>query len=54
MKIVKILETRNEEEQYDEIMTDAEKIIDERYAKGEITHKEYIQAKDDLRKFKPE
>jgi len=44
---------RNEEEQYDEIMTDAEKIIDERYAKGEISRKEYIQAKEDLKNFKP-
>jgi len=36
-----------------EIMSDAQKIIDERYAKGEITRKEYIQAKEDLKNFKP-
>jgi uncharacterized membrane protein len=37
-----------------EIMSDAQKTLDNRYAKGEITRKEYIQAKDDLNKFKPE
>ena len=34
-----------------EIMSDAHKILDNRYAKGEITRKEYMQAKDDLTKF---
>ncbi len=36
-----------------EIMSDAQKIIDERYAKGEMTREEYIQAKEDLNNFKP-
>ncbi len=36
-----------------EIMSDAQKILDERYAKGEMTRKEYIQAKEDLKNFKP-
>ena len=35
-----------------EIMSDAQKILDDRYAKGEINRKEYIQAKEDLNKFK--
>jgi putative membrane protein len=37
-----------------EVMSDAQKILDERYAKGEMTRDEYIQAKNDLIKFKPE
>ena len=43
---------RNEKMLNDEIMSDADKTLDERYAKGEITHDEYIQAKDDLQKFR--
>jgi uncharacterized membrane protein len=31
-----------------EIMSDAQKILDERYAKGEISRKEYQQAKKDI------
>ncbi len=42
---------RNEEETTKEVMADAQKILDERYAKGEMTRKEYIQAKEDIKKF---
>ena len=31
----------------------AQKILDDRYAKGEITRKEYLQAKEDLKNFNP-
>jgi putative membrane protein len=31
-----------------ELMSYAKKILDERYAKGEISRKEYIQAKEDI------
>ena len=34
-------------------MSDAQKILDERYTKDEMTRKEYVQAKDDLNNFKP-
>jgi putative membrane protein len=37
-----------------EIMDDAQKILDERYAKGEITRKEYLQAKEDIEKKRGE
>jgi putative membrane protein len=43
----------NEKTDEVEIMSDAQKILDDRYAKGEITRKEYIQAKEDLKNFKP-
>ncbi|MHA2431183.1 MAG: SHOCT domain-containing protein [Promethearchaeota archaeon] len=33
-----------------EVMSDAQKILDERYVKGEITQKEYLQFKEDLKK----
>jgi uncharacterized membrane protein len=36
-----------------EVMSDAQKVLDERYAKGEISRSEYLQAKDDLTNFKP-
>jgi len=45
---------RSEKKEEIEIMSDAQKVLDERYAKGEITRKEYIKAKEDLNKFKPE
>ena len=35
-----------------EIMIDSQKIIDERYAKGEITRKEYLQIKEDIKNYK--
>jgi len=44
---------RNEEETTKEVMSDAQKVLDERYAKGEMERKEYIQAKKDLKEFKP-
>ncbi len=34
-----------------EIMSDAQKTLDQRYAKGEMTRTEYIQAKEDIKKF---
>jgi putative membrane protein len=46
-----IIQSEKTEEK--EIMNDAQKILDERYAKGEITRMEYIQAKEDLKDFKP-
>jgi uncharacterized membrane protein len=36
-----------------EIMNDAQKILDERYAKGEMIRTEYIQAKEDIKEFNP-
>ena len=42
---------RNEEETTKEVMSDAQKVLDERYAKGEMTRREYIQAKEDIKKF---
>lgn len=42
----------NEKMQDDEVMSDADKTLDERYANGEISRNEYIQAKDDLQKFR--
>jgi len=46
-----IIHSENTEEV--EIMSDAQKILDDRYARGEISRKEYIQAKEDLKNFKP-
>ncbi len=51
--IVAYLIIKSEKMEEVEIMSDAQKIIDERYAKGEITREEYIQAKEDLKNFKP-
>jgi uncharacterized membrane protein len=34
------------------IISDALKILDDRYAKGEMTRKEYLQAKEDIEKKK--
>lgn len=42
----------NEKIEEVEIMSDADKTLDERYAKGEMTRDEYLQAKDDLKKFR--
>jgi len=52
-RIVVYVIIHSEKTEEKEIMSDAQKILDERYAKGEITRKEYIQAKDDLNNFKP-
>ncbi len=51
--IVVYLIIHSEKKEEIEIMSDAQKIIDERYAKGEMTRKGYIQAKEDLKNFKP-
>jgi putative membrane protein len=37
-----------------EFMDDAQKILDKRYAKGEMTRKEYLQAKEDIEKKRGE
>jgi uncharacterized membrane protein len=44
-----IIEGEKTEEK--EIMNDTQKILDERYAKGEMTRKEYLRAKDDIKNF---
>ena len=51
--VVVYLIIHSEKTEEKEIMDDAQKILDERYAKGEMTRSEYIQAKDDLNNFKP-
>jgi putative membrane protein len=43
----------NEKKEEGDIMFDAQKTLDNRYAKGEMTREEYIQAKEDLKNFKP-
>ena len=43
---------RNEKMQDDEVMSDADKTLDDRYATGEMTRDEYLQAKEDLQKFR--
>jgi uncharacterized membrane protein len=43
----------NEKNEEKDIMSDAQKTIDNRYAKGEMTREEYIQAKEDLKNFNP-
>ena len=35
------------------IISDAQKTLDGRYAKGEMTREEYLQAKEDIKNFKP-
>lgn len=42
----------NEKANNDEIIDEAQKINDERYAKGEITRTEYLQIKEDIEKKK--
>lgn len=51
--VVVYLIIHSEKKEEIEVMSDAMKIIDNRYAKGEISRKEYIQAKEDLKNFKP-
>ncbi len=41
---------RSEEAEIEEAIENAQKILDERYAKGEITQKEYLQMKKDIEK----
>jgi uncharacterized membrane protein len=43
---------KSEKSEEVEIISDAQKILDDRYAKGDITRKDYIQAKEDLHNFK--
>ena len=43
---------RNEKILDDEIMSDADKTLDEHYVNGEMTRGEYLQAKEDLKKFR--
>jgi len=51
--IVVYIIINSEKTEEKDVMSDAHKTLDNRYAKGEITRNEYIQAKDDLKKFKP-
>ncbi|UCB59164.1 MAG: SHOCT domain-containing protein [Thermoplasmatales archaeon] len=55
--IIGYLIIRREEDEVKESLDDAHKILDERYAKGEITRREYQQAKMDIeemrRKYEP-
>ena len=41
---------REEKNENKELVDDAQKILDERYATGEITRREYLQAKEDIEK----
>jgi len=41
---------RSEEAEIEETIENAQKILDERYANGEITRKEYLQMKKDMEK----
>ncbi|MHA2388930.1 MAG: SHOCT domain-containing protein [Candidatus Hodarchaeales archaeon] len=41
---------REEKTKIMETSSDAKRILDERYAKGEMTRKEYLQAKEDIEK----
>ncbi|MHA2181924.1 MAG: SHOCT domain-containing protein [Promethearchaeota archaeon] len=41
---------REEKTKIMETTSDAQRILDERYAKGEMTRKEYLQAKEDIEK----
>jgi putative membrane protein len=41
---------RGDETEMKEVKSDAQKVLDERYAKGEISRDEYIQAKKDIKK----
>lgn len=41
---------RSEEAEIEEAIENAQKILDERYAKGEITREEYLQMKKDMEK----
>ena len=43
---------RGEEVDTEEAFYDAQKVLDERYAKGEITRKEYLQIKKDIEKWR--
>jgi uncharacterized membrane protein len=51
--IIAYIIINSEKTEDNEIMSDAQKTLDNRYAKGEITRKEYLQAKEDLKNFNP-
>ena len=42
----------SEKSEEKEIISDAQRFLDERYAKGEMTRKEYLQAKEDIERMK--
>ena len=50
--LLAFLVLHNEKIQDEDVMSDADKTLDERYAKDEMTHDEYIQAKKDLQEFR--
>jgi len=50
--LIGYLVVRGEEAEAEEAIEDAERILDERYAKGEITRTEYLQMKKDIEKGK--
>ncbi len=50
--IIGYLVVRGEEDETKESLDDALKILDERYAKGEITRKEYLEKKIDIEKMR--
>ncbi|OGS40748.1 MAG: hypothetical protein A3K77_04060 [Euryarchaeota archaeon RBG_13_31_8] len=50
--LIVYLVIRGEEIETKEAINNADKILDERYAKGEITQKEYFEIKNDIEKMK--
>lgn len=48
--LIGYLVVRGEEAQSEEVIEEALKLLDERYAKGEISRKEYLQMKNDIKK----
>ena len=48
--LIGYLIVRGEEADTEEAMENAQKVLDERYAKGEITRAEYLQMKKDIEK----
>ena len=50
MFLIIYLIIRGDEAEMKEVMSDAQKVLDERYAKGEISRDEYLQAKKDIEK----
>jgi len=48
--LIMYLIIREDKAEMKETMSDAQKVLDERYTEGEITRKEYIQAKEDIEK----
>jgi len=49
--LIGYLVVRGEETETEEAVEEALKILDERYAKGEISRKEYLQIKKDIQKM---